>query len=146
MSILDQLAETRIREAAEQGALDDLAGAGRPLELEDLSLVPESLRAGYLLLKNAGCLPPEIEASRRAGGVNDLLQGVEREGEGGAASRGRRRLRLLLSRLKSSDRACPLWAREAYGDRLESRLGAGRHEPGRSGPAKAARVRGPART
>lgn len=126
MSVLDQLAEARIREAFEQGVLDDLPGAGRPLELEDLSLVPESLRAGYLLLKNAGCLPPEIEASRRVGGINDLLQGVEPEGGDPASARGGRRLRLLLSRLESAGRTCALWLQEAYGDRLESRLGNGR--------------------
>ena len=142
MSILDQLAEARIREAAQEGALDDLPGAGRPLELEDLSLVPESLRAGYLLLKRAGCLPPEIEASRRVGGVNDLLQGVEREGQGTARAGGGRRLRLLLSRLKSGGRACPLWVQEAYGERLESRLGADRDRTGSGGPEIRPHARG----
>ncbi|HYW93542.1 MAG TPA: DnaJ family domain-containing protein [Gammaproteobacteria bacterium] len=134
MSILDQLAESRIREAAEEGALDDLPGAGRPLALQDLSLVPEALRAGYLLLRNAGCLPPEIEVSRRVGGINDLLQGVERQGDRPGCSRAGRRLRLLLARLNRGGRACPLWLQEAYGERLVHRLGGGGDRKGHTDP------------
>ena len=59
MGLLQQLAEARIREAIEAGELDNLAGRGRPLQLDDDRLVPEGLRAGYRLLKNAGYLPPE---------------------------------------------------------------------------------------
>ena len=50
MWILDKLAEQQIDEAHARGDFDDLAGAGRPLQLEDLSQVPEELRAAYLLL------------------------------------------------------------------------------------------------
>ena len=38
-----------------------LPGKGKPLELEDLSWVPEDLRIGYHVLKNAHVLPPEVE-------------------------------------------------------------------------------------
>jgi hypothetical protein len=44
-----------------RGEFDGLSGRGRPLHLEDLSMVPEDLRAGYIMLKNAGVLPDEIE-------------------------------------------------------------------------------------
>jgi len=57
---LTKIAEARIRDAIERGELDDLAGKGKPLALEDLSRVPEDLRVGYLLLKNAGILPEEM--------------------------------------------------------------------------------------
>jgi len=60
MDLLTKIAEARIRDAIERGELDDLAGKGKPLALEDLSRVPEDLRAGYLLLKNAGVLPEEM--------------------------------------------------------------------------------------
>lgn len=43
MTIVDIIAEKRIREAAERGELDDLPGKGEPLELEDLSMVWEPL-------------------------------------------------------------------------------------------------------
>jgi hypothetical protein len=42
-------------------------GSGEPLTLDDDSHVPAELRAGYRLLKNAGCLPPEpLSKSARA--------------------------------------------------------------------------------
>jgi len=55
------LAERLIIEAQQHGAFDDLPGKGKPLSMEDLSGVPEELRMGYKLLKNAGYLPPELE-------------------------------------------------------------------------------------
>jgi hypothetical protein len=51
--LIDQLAEQQILAAQAQGQLQDLPGEGAPLVLEDDSMVPEHLRAGYRLLKNA---------------------------------------------------------------------------------------------
>jgi hypothetical protein len=52
--VLELLAEKKIAEAAERGELDDLPGAGRPLELDDDTLVPEELRMANRILRNAG--------------------------------------------------------------------------------------------
>ena len=46
------LAEERIREAQKNGAFDNLPGKGKPLVLEDFSLVPADLRLAYYVLKN----------------------------------------------------------------------------------------------
>jgi hypothetical protein len=62
--MLDFIAEQRIAKAIENGDLDDLPGSGKPLELDDDSLVPEELRLAYRILKNAGFVPPEIESLR----------------------------------------------------------------------------------
>ena len=67
MWLLDQWAERHIAEAQAKGEFDNLAGSGEPLILDDDSHVPPELRAGYRLLKNAGCLPPELEQRREAG-------------------------------------------------------------------------------
>lgn len=48
-----RVSEEKIREAYQNGEFDDLPGFGKPLELEDLSSVPEELRLAYRLLKNA---------------------------------------------------------------------------------------------
>lgn len=58
MWLLDQWAERHIIEAQRKGEFDNLPGRGEPLILDDDSHVPAELRAGYRLLKNAGCLPP----------------------------------------------------------------------------------------
>jgi len=61
------LAERKIEEAISRGELDNLPGAGRPLELDDDRLVPEGLRAAYRLLKNAGYVPPEVQTLNEIG-------------------------------------------------------------------------------
>ncbi len=81
MSMFWRIAEERIREAQRAGAFDDLPGKGKPLDLEDLSWVPEDLRIGYHILKNAHVLPPEAELRKDIHTLEDLLKHVEDEGE-----------------------------------------------------------------
>ena len=81
MPLFQRLAEQRILEAQRAGAFDDLPGKGKPLELEDLSRVPEELRIGYIVLKNAHVLPPEAELTKDIHILEDLLKHVEDEGE-----------------------------------------------------------------
>ena len=80
MSYFWRVAEERILEAQRAGAFDDLPGKGKPLKLEDLSWVPEDLRIGYLVLKNAHVLPPEAELLKDIHTLEDLLKHVEDEG------------------------------------------------------------------
>ena len=60
MSAIDRLIEERIRAAVERGELSGLPGEGRPLQHEDLTLVPEEMRMAIRVLKNAGIPPPVI--------------------------------------------------------------------------------------
>ncbi|ANI81016.1 DnaJ family domain-containing protein [Kosakonia oryzae] len=76
MWLLDQWAERHILDAQNKGEFDNLPGCGEPLTLDDDSHVPPELRAGYRLLKNAGCLPPELEYRREAIALADLLNSV----------------------------------------------------------------------
>ncbi len=79
MWLLDQWAERHIAEAQAKGEFDNLAGSGEPLILDDDSHVPPELRAGYRLLKNAGCLPPELEQRREAIQLLDILKGIRHD-------------------------------------------------------------------
>ena len=81
MSHFWRIAEERIREAQQAGVFDDLPGKGKPLELEDLSWVPEELRIGYHILKNAHVLPPEAELRKDIHTLEDLLKHIEDEGQ-----------------------------------------------------------------
>jgi DnaJ homolog subfamily C member 28 len=56
-SVIDQ----QIRAAEAEGQFQNLAGAGEPLTLNDDAHIPEELRAGFRMLKNAGAAPPWIE-------------------------------------------------------------------------------------
>ena len=93
MDLLALIAEEKIRAAMARGEFDNLPGAGKPLALEDDSLVPEDLRVPYKILKNAGCLPPEIELRKEIVTLKRLLFSIEEEGER------RRKLRELDAKL-----------------------------------------------
>ena len=77
MDLLNRLAEEKITEAINKGALENLPLQGQPLQLEDLSMVPESLRAGYILLKSNGFLPPVLALKKEIQSVEALLSRTE---------------------------------------------------------------------
>lgn len=79
--LFQRLAEQRILEAQRKGEFDNLPGKGKPLELEDLSWIPQDLRIGYKVLKNAHVLPPEVELLKDIHTLEDLLKHVEDESE-----------------------------------------------------------------
>ncbi|HEJ0424518.1 MULTISPECIES: DUF1992 domain-containing protein [Citrobacter] len=79
MWLLDQWAERHITDAQIKGEFDNLPGSGEPLALDDDSHVPPELRTGYRLLKNAGCLPPELEQRKEAIQLLDLLKGIRQD-------------------------------------------------------------------
>lgn len=100
MWLLDQWAERHILAARDRGDLDNLPGQGEPLVLDDDSHVPTELRAAWRLLKNAGCLPPELEQRREAVELVGLLNSVERQDPRYAALR--YRLTLLEMKLRQA--------------------------------------------
>lgn len=59
-----KIIEERIRIAQQKGAFDNLPGKGRPLSFSQDTFVPEDLRLAYKILKNADCVPPEIETKK----------------------------------------------------------------------------------
>jgi len=79
MGLVDEWAERHIQQAQQRGDFDDLPGQGKPLTLDDDSAVPEELRTGYRLLKNAGYLPAELQDRKDALRLVDLLQGITKD-------------------------------------------------------------------
>lgn len=73
MGPIDQQVEQQIARALERGDFEDLPGAGKPLQLEDLSHLPPELRTAYLLLKGGDFLPPEVTLRREIRDVEGLL-------------------------------------------------------------------------
>ena len=119
-SVIQLVAERRIEEAQSQGLFDNLPGAGKPLELEDLSHVPEDMRMAYKILRNAGCLPPELEERKEINRLIDLLEHCEDEQE---RVRQMQKVRLMVTRAKVSfQRPLHLEQDDPYYDRLLDRL------------------------
>lgn len=119
MHLLDQIAETRIQEWIEEGGLDDLPGAGAPLELEDDAMVPEHLRAAYRILKNSGFLPAEVGIHSEIRDVESLIARLE-DGEQRAAAA--KKLSLLRARL-GSERCGLLAVQRDYYQAVAGKLG-----------------------
>lgn len=120
-SVIQMIAEKRIEEAQTKGEFDDLPGKGRPLLLEDMSHVPEDLRMAYKILRNAGCLPPELEERKEMTRLLDLLENCQDERE---RVRGMQRLRMMVERARMrGQRPILLEENDPYYARLLERLG-----------------------
>jgi hypothetical protein len=87
MDILAKIAEQRIREAMERGEFDNLPFHGKPIKLDDLVGVPEHLRMGYKILKNAGVLPEEMQLKKEVVSLKTLLDACYDETERQALQR-----------------------------------------------------------
>jgi hypothetical protein len=99
------IAERRIQEAILKGELDNLPGKGKPLQLDDDSGIPEELRLAYKILKNADCLPPELELKKEIIQLRDLLKGMDDVEE---QYRLMKRLNFQIMKLNMMRRASPL--------------------------------------
>jgi hypothetical protein len=96
--MLDFLVEQRLSEAVARGELDNLPGAGRPLELDDNPLVPEDLRLAYRILKNAGYVPPELETLNE---IVHLERLVMTQADDAGRAKAVKKLALLKTRIEN---------------------------------------------
>ena len=118
--LFQRIAEQRILEAQRAGAFDNLPGKGKPLELEDLSWVPDDLRIGYMVLKNANVLPPEADLLKDIHTIEDLLKHVEDEGQRRALAKSIQWKMIRLDMLKR--RSLDTSALRGYGRKLVARF------------------------
>jgi hypothetical protein len=119
--LMQRIAEQRILEAQRKGEFDNLPGKGKPLELEDLSWVPEDLRIAYKVLKNARVLPPEAELLKDIHTLEDLLKHVEEENARKALAKSIQWKLVHLDMLKR--RTGPRASIREYGRKLVRRFG-----------------------
>jgi hypothetical protein len=96
-----RIAERRIAEAMLNGEFDNLKGQGKPLVFEDETWIPEDLRMAYRFLKNAGCIPPELEARNEVINMCALINTIDDDKE---RLRKIRQLNFMLLKLNLSRR------------------------------------------
>ena len=77
MEFFEKIVEEKIQKAQKLGEFDGLAGQGKPLASDDDRGVPEDFRLVFKILKNADCLPPEIELRRDIVRLRDLISSVD---------------------------------------------------------------------
>ncbi len=95
----ERIVEERIKKAQYQGMFENLPGAGKPLDFSDDHHIPEDLRLAYKILKNADCVPPEIEVRKEIRRTEDLLSGMKDTAE---RYRILKKLNFLIMKLNAS--------------------------------------------
>ena len=96
LTIDEQIAQS-LREAQRSGELQSAASWGKPLDLADgYAQTPEELRMAFKALKDAGFVPPEVEAMQQ---IAALRQAIEAEPDALEAEAMRRRISELQQHL-----------------------------------------------
>ncbi len=111
-----KIVEERILKAQKNGAFDNLVGTGKPLNLSNDAHVSEDLRLAFKILKNADCLPPEIELKKEIKQTETLLKGMEETSE---KYRIMKKLNYLIMKLNTTrDTTISLEMPQIYVDKL----------------------------
>jgi hypothetical protein len=117
----EKLVERKIQEAMERGEFDNLPGQGKPLLLEEDSHIPEELRVAYKILKNADCLPPELEAKKEIRQMEDLLVNIPDERERYKLIK---KINYMIMRLNMMGKRSPLFEeKQIYYKKLVDKIG-----------------------
>ena len=121
---LTRLAEERIRDAIQRGEFDNLPGRGKPLKLEDDRHIPDDLRLAYRILKNADCLPPELELKKEIRKAEELLSSISDEGE---KYRQLQKVNFLIMKLNEMRKGAVQWEeKQLYYEKIAEKIGAGK--------------------
>lgn len=95
----EAIVEERIKKAQKEGAFDNLEGAKKPLKFSDAN-VPEELKMGHKILKNAGFLPPEVDLRKQIQNTQDLWDAMDEDNPQRPALR--KKLNYLLTKLDAT--------------------------------------------
>jgi len=121
MSIFQKIVEKKIKRAQEEGVFDNLPGRGEPLSIEDDSHVPEDLRLVHKILKNADCLPPELQLRKEIRQMEDMLEAIPDEKE---KYRQIKRINYKIMQLNMMGKGSPLLEEtQVYYRKLVDKLG-----------------------
>jgi len=117
----EKIVEERILKAQKMGEFENLPGTGKSLAFEDNRFISEELRLAYKILKNADCLPVEIELKKEIKQTEDLLAGMQETSE---KYRTLKKLNFLILKLNSTrDTSIAHEMPQVYTGKLVERFG-----------------------
>lgn len=117
----ENIVEQRIQAAQKKGEFDNLPGAGKPIDSTNDLLVPEDLRLAYKMLKNADCVPPEVELKKEIMTTETLLENVVDAAEAYGLLK---KLNFLVMKLNTMrNGSIPFEVPQQYHDKVLDRFG-----------------------
>lgn len=124
------IVEERIQQSMRNGDFQNLPGAGKPLKADDLSRIPEELRLAYRILKNADCLPPELDLKKEIIRAEMLLESLTDEKQRYQAIK---KLNFLIMKLNTLRKGSVTFeVPQKYEGRILDRLASGKADACRS--------------
>jgi hypothetical protein len=101
---IEKFVKDQIDKAIAEGEFDNLAGQGKPLDLEWYFQLPEHLRLTYSVLKNHNAVPEEVELLRELERLREMRARTDDESErnriNSEINQKALSLRLLLERMR----------------------------------------------
>ena len=73
--MFEKMVEAKIQEAMRNGEFDNLP-LGKTIDLDEWASLPDHLRAGYMVLKNAGFAPEEVHLLKE---IRELREWLARD-------------------------------------------------------------------
>ncbi|POM99520.1 hypothetical protein BJH90_17350 [Bacillus halotolerans] len=120
------VSEDKIKRAIKDGEFDNLPGMGKPLPKDDAAHLPESLRMGYRMLKNAGMAEDEGALKKELMTLNHLFSKCYDEKEREQLVRKKSEKQLMLDKLADKKGMFSKPASSFYKNQVYERLGRNR--------------------
>ncbi|MFD2216642.1 DUF1992 domain-containing protein [Metabacillus endolithicus] len=122
LDLFSIIAEDKIKKAIEEGEFDNLPGQGKPLNLEDLSHIPEELRVAYKVLKNSNMLNDVEKLKKEISSIEDLIDATEDLQEKETLKQKKQERMLRIERLMKKRNAFQSPASSFYKDKVLNRF------------------------
>jgi hypothetical protein len=122
MDFFSIIAEDKIRKAIKDGEFDNLPGQGKPLQLEDLSHIPEDLRVAYKVLKNSNMLNDVDRLKEELMTIDDLLNNCNNNDESQRLKKKKHEKQVRLEALLNKRKALDSPASAFYKDKVYNRF------------------------
>jgi len=81
MDAFEKIAERKIEEAIRNGEFENLLNRGKPINLQEDCLIPPEIRMAYRVLKNSGCIPPELEVRNEIISLRSMINSLDDDKE-----------------------------------------------------------------
>lgn len=120
------VSEDKMKRAIKDGEFDNLPGMGKPLPKDDAAHLPESLRMGYRMLKNAGMAEDEGALKKELMTLNHLISKCYDEKEREQLLRKKSEKQLMLDKLADKKGMFSKPASSFYKNQVYDRLGRNR--------------------